>query len=126
MGLCIDVMCGVQCLTNHGVCRCCTDCFRRYVDGKLSEHTTVIQCPSSCSSVVTHEALRGLLEPAAFAKLERIAELKHSVDLRECPSCKAIVKGSPSRPEMCCGQCSTAFCYYHGLMHALRMRLQTD
>ena len=76
----------------------------------------MIRCPSQCQQVVTEDGLRALLEPEVFAQYTRQTELMRSPDMRECPTCKTVVKGSPSQPEICCSQCTTTFCYFHGLL----------
>ncbi len=93
--------------------RFCLECTRQYIEGKLSEHRIHIKCPDECTNDVPVEELQRILDASQFSLYTRLVAEHQDQNIRECPSCKALIPGNPNKPNIKCA-CGQQFCFYHG------------
>lgn len=100
----------------------CATCLISYLEVQLQQqrqHAVIsIVCPEHrCTQEVPTSVLHMLLSDSQVAAINRSAVLAREKNIRECPRCFTVVPRVDAAHQLECPQCSTIFCYVHGLEH---------
>eukprot|EP00730_Choanoeca_flexa_P004872 TRINITY_DN11828_c0_g1_i1.p1 TRINITY_DN11828_c0_g1~~TRINITY_DN11828_c0_g1_i1.p1 ORF type:complete len:537 (+),score=42.57 TRINITY_DN11828_c0_g1_i1:170-1780(+) len=107
------------CSHDHTVC---SECLVRCLDMRLAhpDHLTdhPRSCPGHCQEVIPPETFVAVGIGNYLPRLFPLEQTYANPKVTPCPNCNAIVTcRNLNQPQVRCQDCSTSFCFYHGLDH---------
>eukprot|EP00050_Salpingoeca_kvevrii_P018646 m.76673 g.76673 ORF g.76673 m.76673 type:complete len:294 (+) comp8118_c0_seq3:100-981(+) len=117
--VCLESLCNLYCTGDceHVFCR---ECIANHLQASLARGAVPAAClNSTCGVPIASSTVEAALEadPRLLRKYERMARLKSSRLLRECPRCDHIQAGRGESPAMTCEECNLQYCFFHAGAH---------
>jgi hypothetical protein len=110
------------CVDKH---KFCASCCCRYLNVKVDNGVTEINCPGwNCSALVAEKEVQNNLPTARFQKFKRFMSMANDSNYRECDTCEKVLHFKEGVKVCQCIHCKVSFCFDHGEIK--RPTLQTD